>query len=465
MRGTLFRLFPQATDAYPEPELIEVSPLAGTVGPGPSDQRLVVVDAIDKAPYDPPISTPPYRGPVRPPAWPDAHGDFASIPVDTQQFLQAHLYGCVRLTLDVWEKYLGHPVRWLDLVGDERVELTPLVAWANAQSGPGFMEMGRQVNDEGELRLFCLNLDVVAHETGHTVLFAELGTPESGRVTPDFLAFHESVSDLTAMLTSLHFQAVVSHVLTQTNGNLYVLNDSNRIGELSGAQQIRIADNLTRISDVADLRIGPDGEWIDPTGRGRNAHALAQPLTGALFDFLIDLYQDNLVSEGVIGPDLDARGWDRDEVDQAMDALAAAFGTRLESLRGDFRAALLDARDALGRVLGEMLNRVEIEDLTFGRVAGVLLDVAAELVSPYAADMLAENLRWRGIEPEPTHRAAARSLLARAQTYRAGVPFAEQVGRVRALRRVACCLPGRHHESLHAAGLGQIIRAEHRRPA
>ncbi|WP_146140290.1 hypothetical protein [Alsobacter soli] len=466
MRGTLFRLFPQAGDAYPEPEVIEVSSPAGTVGPGPSDGLLAVVDAIDKPPYDPPAFAPPYLGPVRPPAWPDQHGDFSHIPVDTQQFLQAHLYGSVRLTLDVWEKYLGRHLRWMDLEEGQRIELTPVLGWPNAQSGPGFLEMGAQVNDQGELRLFCLNLDVVAHETGHAVLFGELGTPPSGRVTADFLAFHESISDLTALLTALHFESVIAHVLGQTNGNLYVLNDMNRIGELSDTQQIRIADNLTRMSDLADLRLAADGEWIDLTGQKRNAHALAQPLTGALFDFLVDLYQDNLVAKGVIGPDLDARGWDRQEVEAAMDGLAAAFGARLSSLKGAFRAALVEARDALGRVLGAMLDQIDVEDLTYEQVARALVDGAQQVVSPRAAAMLTDNLRWRQIEPtpRPLERAVAASMLSRARQYRSGVPFAAQMGRVQAFRRIACCPPGRHHEPLHAAVLGQIIRAEHRRP-
>ncbi|GGH23494.1 hypothetical protein GCM10007036_29290 [Alsobacter metallidurans] len=464
MRGTLFRLFPQATDSYPEPELIEVSRPAGTVGPGPSDDRLIVVDAVDKVPYDPPLTLPPFRGAVRPPAWPDQNGDFAWIPIDTEQFLQAHLYGCVRLSVDVWEKYLGRTVRWMDLIGRERLELVPLVEWANAQSGPGFMEMGCQVNNEGEMRLFCLNADVIAHETGHTVLFAELGTPAQDRLTGEFLAFHESLSDMTALLTALHFETVLDRVLTQTNGNMYVANDSNKIGELSSTQQIRVADNTTRMSDLAGLRLAASGDWIDPSGQGRNAHALAQPLTGALFDFLVDLYQDNLVTRGVIAPDDDARGWDRDEVDAAMATLAATFGNRYETLRGDFREALVDARDTVGFVLGAMVDRVDIDDLSFGEVAGVLLEVTSELVGLYAADMLAENLRWREIDPVVPARVTAGVMLATARRFRAGVPYAQQIGQFRALRHAACCLPARRHEGAVAFGLGKIIRAEHRRP-
>jgi hypothetical protein len=464
MRGTLFRLYPQSTEAFSEPELIAVSPPPGTIGPGPSDGRMAVVDAVDKQPYDPPGLRPPFRGPVRPPAMPDADGHFHTIPVGTPQFLQAHLYGSVRLTLDVWEKYLGHPVRWLDTADNPHLELVPLVNWSNAHSGFGFLETGVKLNDEGEPQLFCLNLDVVAHETGHTVLFAKLGVPSRARLTPQFLAFHESIADVSALLTAMHFEAVIMRVLTETSGNLYVLNDFNRIGELSSTQQIRVADNTMTLADVADLELSPTGEWIDPTGQGRNAHALAQPLTGAIFDFLVDLFQEALVRRGMIDPDLDARGWQREEVEAAMDQLAEGYGERFALFADDFRDCLVEARDLVGSCIGLMLERVDIDDLTFGHVAGVLLEAVTERVSDHAATQLAAYFDWRGIEPVWTAGAVARRMLARGPRYSALRPFAHQAADVRRLGHLACCRPWRRADRGQAMGINQIIHADHRRP-
>ena len=464
MTGTLFRLFPQSTEAFPEPELIAVSPSPGTIGPGPSDGRMAVVDALGKEPYDPPEHRPPFRGPVRPPAMPDADGHFHTIPVGTPQFLQAHLYGSVRLALDVWEKYLGHPVRWLDADRHPCLELVPLLEWANAHSGSGFLETGVKVNDAGVPQLFCLNLDVVAHETGHTVLFAELGVPSPENLTPQFLAFHESIADISALLTAMHFEAVIMRVLTETNGNLYVLNDFNRIGELSSTQQIRVADNTMTLADVADLQLSPTGEWIDPTGQGRNAHALAQPLTGAIFDFLVDLFQEALVRRGMIAPDMDARGWQRDEVEAAMDRLAEGYGARFALFADDFRDCLVEARDLVGSCIGLMLERIDVDGLTFGHVAGVLLEAVTERVSDRAATQLAAYFDWRGIEPVWTAGALARRLLAGRRRYTAIRPFAHQADDLRRLMHLACCRPGRSADVNHAMGLNRIIRADHRQP-
>lgn len=457
-RGTLFALYPQADGSYPEPEIVEVSSPAGSLGPGPTDGWLTVIDAIGKPPYEPPLYVPPYRGPVRPAAPPDANGDFAFIPPGTPAFDQQHLFGSIRLALDVWEIYLGRPVPVQRLGSGDRFELIPHLDWQNAQSGFGFLETGAKVNDEGELSLFCLNLDVVAHETGHMVLFAELGAPRPGRLSAEFLAFHESFSDLTAMLTSLRLEGVVGRVLERTGGNLYVLNEMSCIGELSGTQQIRVADNETRMEDVRGLDITAGGEWTDPTGEGRNAHDLAQPFTGAIFDFLVDVYQDRLVARGLIGDALDARGWSREDMAASLAEVAAAFAARFELFRAEFRAALLEARDIVGEALAGLVQRLDPDDFTFDKAGEILLDVVRDRFPPRYAAMLGEDLGWRGIVPlDPVSRPEPER-----PRYSPVRAFSAQ--RVAARDR-ACC-GGRHGALDHglAMSVGQMIRREHRQP-
>ena len=121
--GTRFRLFAQPPFLAPfsKPETVVVSSPAGTVGPGPADRRMYVIDPIGKrmaygqaedrrgnAAY----LLPPWPGPVFPPAIPDADGHFDHIPVESPEFEAAHLFGAVRLTLDIWEKYFGHRIDW-----------------------------------------------------------------------------------------------------------------------------------------------------------------------------------------------------------------------------------------------------------------------------------------------------------------------------------------------------------------
>jgi len=66
-----------------------------------------------------------------------------------------------------------------------------------------------------------------------------------------------------------------------------VLNLINRLGETAVHTQLRLASNEARMADVAGITLTPDSQWFDPTGGGRNQHAIAEPLTGAIFDVLV----------------------------------------------------------------------------------------------------------------------------------------------------------------------------------
>ena len=399
--GTRFRLFPVYAENM-APETVEIPSVAGSIGSGPSDHALYVADAASKAePYDPPHYGPPYRGPLLPPARPDREGHFDHLPVGTPQFLAAHQFGAMRYTLDIWEHYLGHRVTWWDSHLHPRMELVPLVDWPNAQSGPGFMETGLWRGADGCVQPYALNFDVIAHETGHQILFSQLGVPTAEGVGAPFLAFHESFSDLVALIAVMHFPSVLARLLEQTQGNLYVLNLVNRIAETSAHTQIRLAANTVTMADVADIALADDGSWIDPTGRGRNQHWIAAPLTGAIFDILVEIYQDALVAQGLIPNEADAQGWTRDEVDAAFTELGRTFSVALARFGREFTSVIRDARDTVGRALAHVMLTVRPEGLSFATVAALFLEaMEAQGHGPLMPAMLAHFL-WRGIDPAP----------------------------------------------------------------
>ena len=400
--GTRFRLYPKAFQGFLEPETVWLSPLPGTIGPGPTDGRMHVVDALGKeGPYDPPRWEPPYRGRVGPPARPQRDGHFDRIPPTDRTFLSAHMYGCVRRVLDVWEALLGRPIRWWHATTYPSLELIPLVHWDNAQSGGGFIEMGARRNDLGALQVFCLNFEIVGHEVGHAIIFSEIGAPDRDRLTGDYLAFQESFADLVALVSVMFFDSVITKLLAQTHGNLYVLNMLNRIGELSQTQQIRIADNETRMRDLYGLRFDPASDgWIDATGADRNAHDLAQPLTGAIFDILVEIFQDRLVARGIIPSEADARGWERDEAEAAMGQFEAHWGRVFDRFEPIMREALLEARDVVGRAIALVLDRLDADDLTFTRVASLFLEATLELGQAHHFAAIRQNFLDRDIAAE-----------------------------------------------------------------
>ncbi len=398
--GTRFRLFPQMPDleGFAEPETVLVSPAPGSIAPGPFDGAMRVVDPIDKPePYAFP-DMPPFRGAVFPPAVAGPDGHFDHIPQDSRQFLSAHMYGSVRFVLDIWEDYFGKMVDWYDPRDGFQVELVPEVDWDNAHAGIGFIETGGRVNKNGDYQPFALNFDVLAHEVGHTLLFSELGIPTSDGLTPQFLAFHESMSDMVALLSTLHFESINDDLIDQTGGNLYVLNFLNRIGELSDSEQIRIASNSAVMDDLAGLQLAPDGEWIDPSGQGRKGHDLALPLTGAIFDTLIEIYQDGLARRGVIAGSADPRGWDRGTVAASLDRFQQASSESLAQHRPAFLDALHEARDIVGRALAQTWLRLRPDNLSFADAAGTYLDVMAELGQGDNLQAFARDFRARGID-------------------------------------------------------------------
>jgi hypothetical protein len=399
--GTRFRLFPAFAEDMP-PDTVEIPSAAGSIGPGPSDHALYVADAASKTePYEPPGYGPPYRGPLLPPAVPDPAGHFDHLPMDTPQFLAAHQFGSMRYTLDIWERYLGHRIEWWDRDSHPRTELIPVVDWPNAQSGPGFLETGIWQGKDGSVQPYALNFDVIAHETGHQILFSQVGVPAVDRISAPFLAFHESFSDLVALIAVMHFPSVLTRLLEQTRGNLYVLNLVNRIAETSAHTQIRLAANTTTMAEVADIRMASDGSWIDPTGGHRNQHWIAAPLTGAIFDVLVEIYQDMLVAAGLIPNEANAQGWTREEVEGAFADLNLVFSTALTRFDQEFAAVIANARDVVGRAVAHVMLSIRPEALSFEEVAARFLESMLEQGYVSLMPAMLAHFLWRGIDPGP----------------------------------------------------------------
>ena len=409
--GTRFRLFPQLPTLAPyhEPETVWVSRRAGTIAPGPADDRMYVVDPNGKPPYEYPF-LPPYVGAAAPPAVASPQGHFDHFEVGHPAFRSAHMYGTVRRVLDIWESYAGHRIPWHFRGALDRLELVPYVDWENAHAGFGFIEAGYGRDERGQRHLHCLNFDVLAHELGHILVYSEVGTPAREALTAEYLGFHESAGDLVALVCALHFHAVADHVLRRAAGNLYNLTELSRIGELSETKQIRVADNALRMSDVADVST-PVELLCQP-----ERHQLAQPLTGAIFDILVDVYQQNLVDTGLIGARLDrlsgrATGVPVD--DPAIDVLfAAAYQGRHDA----FKAALIEARDYVGLGLACAWRRLSPDHLTYAGVLDALLSVDRDLTGGRYGTTILESFGWREIEPVSWRSALTTRLPARRHT-------------------------------------------------
>ncbi|PBB32389.1 hypothetical protein EOA79_04380 [Mesorhizobium sp. M1A.F.Ca.IN.020.03.2.1] len=378
--GTRFLVYPQVPhlSGYGTPETVWISTPPDLIRSGPEDHRIYVRDPLlDKEPYDYPY-LPPFVGEIFPPAEAGFDGHFDQLSLTSRQFLSAHAFASVSRVLDIWESYLGKPIVWYFAETYERLEIIPFVDWENAQSGYGYLELGRERGIDGGRYPYALNFDVIAHEVGHAILFSLFGTPAGGLTQGDFGPFHEANSDLVSLLSFLNFDSGMDRLLRHCDGNLLVLNELSRIAELTGDRQIRLASNARRMSEVT-----------------AEIHDRSRPFTGAVFDTIVDVYHAALVHEGLADERLlgiDIKDVDQSDMQRISDFTSRAFRARPFM----FKSMLIRARDEVALALAQAWPRLDADDLTFENAAATLVDVS-DRVAPALAEKFGENFRWREI--------------------------------------------------------------------
>jgi hypothetical protein len=391
--GTRFRLFPQPPflKHYRNPVTVCLSPRVGSVGPGPADDRMYVVEPIGKQrPYgivpgprgSAFLYLPTWDGPSQPPALPDADGNFDRVEIGTPQFDAAHVYGCVRWTLDIWERHFRRPLEWHFAADYSSLEISLYPEFDNSTAGYGFLEVGADLS-AGRPQSFGSNFDVVAHETGHLIIYSLLGVPEIDETMGEYQGFHESAADLVAMIAAAHFDPVLDELFANTRGNLYALNELNRFAELSEQTQIRLASNIVKMSAFRD-------GWSDE-------HMLAQPLTGAIFDILCDIYHRLLIERGLIDAELVQLVDDEHRLGENEARIQAGFDSAYQAGPAGFRAGLCDARECLGQYLAETWQRLRAAGFSYAMLADAMLEVDRDLGGGRFRDAIADSFRWREI--------------------------------------------------------------------
>ncbi|MDK1378377.1 MULTISPECIES: hypothetical protein [unclassified Sinorhizobium] len=374
--GTRFWIFPQPPfiPGYEQPDRVWLSIAPDEIGAGPSDATMYVVDPlVDKQPYgfD---RLPPFDGAMRAPVQPGPDRHFDSIMPTSRAFLSVHAYACVHLVLDIWQSYLGRPIRWFFDETFPRLEIVAFVEWDNAQAGYGFLELGCS-DAEGIRRPYALNFDTIAHEVGHLILLSETGIPTAVSREGDFFPFSEAFSDLVSLISFLHFDSAIDRLLRRTRGNLLLYNELNRFAETSPETQIRLATNFRRMSEVT-----------------REVHDRALPFIGAIFDAIVELYHRELVARGCADRrllDIDLRYLEQEDFDRFRALTAEAFQVRPMI----FGLALRAARDAVGQAIAASLRTIDPNTLRLDQAASAII-AAAE---GQAAEIIRANFEWREI--------------------------------------------------------------------
>jgi hypothetical protein len=382
-RGTRFRIYQQAktVPGFGEPFTVYVASAPGTIGPGPSDSRIRVIDALGRRPFKwklpysdstagEPRWRPPYpaRDPRRTPVK-SRRGHFDYVRVGSRDFSAANAFATVRCVLEIWEHYLGRKIVWFFRDHERRhLEIIPRVETDNAWSGEGFLEFGYYLPPRRRRRRspgpewLCENFDVVAHETGHLILKSIIGNPTAAKKTLEYRAHEEGAADLVALVACLHFDHVVKRLLENTRGRLFSKNILSRYGEESRSTQIRNAFNsaATWSPSIAAAEANYD------------KHAFSKLFTGGAFDVFVEVYERNLVRRRAIPASLaiESRGAvaiaiggaSREAIHRRFQRLRQRFSEHFARNEEKFRLALLDARDDFGYLLAKTWAKTSVED-------------------------------------------------------------------------------------------------------
>jgi hypothetical protein len=145
---------------------------------------------------------------------------------------------------------------------------------------------------------------------------------------------------------------------------------------------------------MADV-VRPDMPAAEATGR--QVHELGLPMTGAIFDILVEFYLDRLVADGLI-PREDAEGLRRAAAEGAEDTPAEArCKAAYQAHPRRFRDALAEARDMTGLRLATAWRSLRPDGLGFAGVAAAFLAADAAAGGRRYAQTICECFAWRGI--------------------------------------------------------------------
>ncbi len=130
---------------------------------------------------------------------------------------------------------------------------------------------------------------------------------------------------------------------------------------------------------------------------GREPHDLSLPLTGAIFDVFVEVFQKELVQADLISPELARRSLHSLDEEEDDDAIQAEFAAAYSGKEQQFQAAILKARDYLGALLADVWNRLSADNLTYVKVGLEMLNSDLSISGGQHQTTIRECFAWREI--------------------------------------------------------------------
>ena len=278
------------------------------------------------------------------------------------QFLAVSVFGTVWKTLDMFEERdaMGRKVDWAFdapqlLIVPRAGELLNAFYERDSHSLQFFYQTG----ESGRVLITAASQDIVAHETAHAILDG-IAPDLYSAITPQSLALHESIADLTTVLMAFRSRELAQAILDQTGGSIDYSNAFTWVAREFGQELQR--------SSLRDLSVCVKMSDLSSDGRS-DPHKLSEVLSGALYPVLADLF-DTLKEEfrGDESPNrAPAKGYDRVAVAEVDKDNVRSFGES-PTVHGEMATwmkALYVAGERFKRIIYRALDYLPPGDVTF----------------------------------------------------------------------------------------------------
>lgn len=238
-------------------------------------------------------------------------------------FLPVNVFATVLATLYMFEEddVLGRPVDWA--FDSPQLLVVPRAGeWANAfyeresRSLQFFSFPARRAPGAAPAMVHTgLSQDIVAHETAHAIVDG-IAPDLYNALSPQSLAIHEAVADLTALLSALRSRNLRSELLRQTGGSISGEHALSRIAEQFGFERDHTGRSGSLRTLWNDRNLDPADTSLDALGRpnsvGRaDPHQLSEVLSGALYRVMAHLHTEYMSARAAAtgSSEFSASGW------------------------------------------------------------------------------------------------------------------------------------------------------------
>jgi hypothetical protein len=200
------------------------------------------------------------------------------------------VFGTIYKVVEMFEESdaIGRRIGWA-FNGPQLLVMPRAGEWANAyyerESHSLQFFWFRPLGDPTVIVYTSHSQDIVAHEAAHAVLDG-IAPDLYHALSPQSLAIHEAIADLTAVLASFRSRDLVESVLSQTNGSIQESHVFAGIAEQFGRAMDSGREYLRDLLNNKSL--DPDDSIAANPG---DPHDLSEVLSGALYTTLVSLHQ------------------------------------------------------------------------------------------------------------------------------------------------------------------------------